>query len=137
MKYNLNVVGVMGAAVLLCGLSAGQAMAAPSAPVECETLLNMKIESNAQSTLYTLCMHTQETWFKNGTDRENLKGKVVVAGTKVEQGKYSDASMKLSDYETTLRALMDAPKKKIDVDRAQNVLLPDLDAAQIAVANLQ
>jgi len=36
-----------------------------------------------------------------------------------------------------LRALMDAPKKKIDVDRAQNVLLPDLDAAQIAVANLQ
>ena len=59
-----------------------------------------------------------------------------MAGTKVEQGKTSDASQKLSDAETTLRALMDAPKKKVDVGQAQNVLLPDLDAAQMAVTNL-
>jgi len=131
MKHLTLATMIFAAAVFFGGIS----MARPVA-VECEQLMTMKIDRATQDALYLLCDDTQKTWFKNDTDRESLKSKVVMAGTKVYQGKFGDAAQKLADYETTLRGLMDASKKKVDGERAQNVLVPDADSSQMALSYL-
>lgn len=109
--------------------------AGPPSPVSCGDLTK-EIDKSAYDALYLLCHETDYTWFKNQTDKESLKGKVIMAGIKLSQGKLRDADGKLSDYESTLRSLMDAAKKKVDLDRAQNTLLPAVDASQMVIANL-
>lgn len=138
MKYHLNVVGVIGLAVLLCGLEVGQALAAPPVveEVNCDSVYTSSKDQNLAPQLWDLCKATEETWFKSPTDKEALKSKIVMAAGKAWEGKVSDAEQKLSDYEYKLELLIGSAKRKVDVERAENVLKPMLLAAQQSLASL-
>ncbi len=130
---------VSGACVaLFSAVVASVAVAAQPVGSDCSRLGEYKqtMKAEAFGALSRLCHDTDRTWFQNPTDRDQLKGTVIMAGANVAQGKYGDAGQQLSEYATTLRALMGGAKKKVDADRAQGLLLLDDLVAQAAVTNV-
>lgn len=59
--------------------------------------------------------------FTNPADVNRLVAKVDAASAKLAEGKTEDAVEKLVDFQTTLNALANAPKPKVDAGVAQSL----------------
>ena len=87
------------------------ANANPPSNIDCRSVTGGTGEFHNK--LVDLCDATQRASFTKPQDQDGLEGKILGAGTKVDQNKLSDAEKKLRDFEINLLSLMSTCPKKI------------------------